>query len=212
MARLPRGLYAITPDWQDTARLLGAVETALQGGARVLQYRNKAADAALRLAQASALLPLCRHFGVPLIINDHLDLALLVGADGLHLGAEDGDLAAARLALGPDRLLGASCYNRLELAHAALHAGADHVAFGAAYPSATKPGARHASLHVYEAARIELNCPVVAIGGITPDNAAPLIAAGVNNLAVIGALFEVADVGGASLAFVGCFSTMAGKV
>src|SRR4051812_33326966 len=127
------GLYAITPDEADTGALVARVEQALQGGARLLQYRNKGASADLRREQATALLPLCRAHGVPLIINDHLGLALDVGADGVHLGAEDGDLPAARRALGPVRLLGASCYNRYELALAARAAGADHVAFGAAF-------------------------------------------------------------------------------
>jgi thiamine-phosphate pyrophosphorylase len=194
MARLPRGLYAITPDWTDTEKLLNAAAAALRGGARMLQYRNKVVDAAGRHMQAEALLALCRQHGVPLIINDHLDLALAMDADGVHLGGDDGDLAAARTALGPNKLLGASCYNRLELAHAALAAGADHVGFGAAYLSATKPNAVHAPLGLYREARGALACPIVAIGGITAENAAPLIAAGVDNVAVIGGLFDAPDV------------------
>ncbi|MBV8466448.1 MAG: thiamine phosphate synthase [Burkholderiales bacterium] len=194
MARLPRGLYAITPDWTDTPRLLTAVAAALQGGARVLQDRNKVVDAAGRHEQAGALLALCRQQGVPLIINDHLDLALAIDADGLHLGGDDGDLNAARAALGPSKLLGASCYNRLELAHAALIAGADHVGFGAAYPSSTKPNAVHAPLSLYRDARAALACPIVAIGGITVDNAKPLVEVGADNVAVIGGVFETEDV------------------
>ena len=117
------GLYAVTPDEHDTDVLIDKVNQALAGGARAVQYRNKSADTPLRYAQALGLLQLCRPRRVPLIINDHLDIALAIDADGVHLGAEDGDLAAARAALGPDRILGASCYNRYELAVAARTAG-----------------------------------------------------------------------------------------
>lgn len=189
-ASLPRGLYAITPDWTDTDRLLTAVEQVLAAGAVVLQYRNKLADAGLRLQQALALQARCRHHHVPLIINDHLELALAIDADGLHLGGDDGELAAARRALGPQRLLGASCYNQLALAQSAQAAGASYVALGAAYVSATKPLAVQAPLALYKAACAQLDCPVVAIGGITPLNASPLLAAGVTSLAVIGGLYE----------------------
>ena len=193
MSAAIRGLYAITPDEADTPELIRKVRAALEGGAAMIQYRNKPADAALRRAQAGALAQLCRQHGVPLIINDHLELALEVAADGLHLGAEDGDIAAARRALGRDRLLGASCYNRFELALAARAAGADHVAFGAAFVSPTKPGAVHAPLALYRRARAELGMPVVAIGGITGGNAAALIEAGADSIAVITALFGARD-------------------
>ena len=184
------GLYAITPDWSDTSHLLAAVGQVLTGGAAMLQYRNKQATPALRTLQAQALLTLCRAHRVPLIINDHLALALDIDADGVHLGADDGAVHEARRALGPHRLLGVSCYANLEAARAAQAAGADYVAFGAAFPSRTKPDAMHAALAVYRQARIELECGIVAIGGITLDNAASLIAAGVDHIAVIGALFD----------------------
>jgi thiamine-phosphate pyrophosphorylase len=192
--RTIRGLYAVTPDDADTARLIIRVRAALEGGAAVLQYRNKSADRALRHKQAGALAILCRQHGVPFIINDHLELALEVGADGLHLGADDGDIAAARRALGADRLLGASCYNRFELALSARDAGADHVAFGAAFVSPTKPDAVHAPLALYRRAQAELGLPVVAIGGITADNAADIITAGADAIAVITSLFGSADI------------------
>lgn len=207
-----RGLYAITPDERDTARLVARVEQALAGGAGVVQYRNKAADAALRHEQTTALLASCRRAGVPLIINDHLDLALAIDADGVHLGGEDGDIAAARRALGTDRLLGASCYNRYELALAARDAGADHVAFGAAFVSRTKPGAVHAPLALYERARRELGLPVVAIGGITAENAADVVGAGADAVAVITALFDATDVRAAAAAFAKHFPTSPHKV
>lgn len=206
MSRLPRGLYAITPDWTDTRRLLDALAQALSNGTAVVQYRNKAADPALRLTQARALQTLCRQHGVPFIINDHLDLALQVGADGLHLGADDGHLAAARARLGGLPLLGASCYQSLPLAEAARSAGADYVAFGAAFPSRTKPQAASAPHALYTEARQTLGLPVVAIGGITPDNATLLTRAGIDHLAVIGALFEAQDIAGQSRAFACCFS------
>lgn len=192
------GLYAVTPDESDTARLIIRVRAALEGGATVVQYRNKSADPALQHKQAGALAILCRQNGVPLIINDHLELALAIGADGLHLGADDGDIAAARRALGDSRLLGASCYNRFELALAARDAGADHVAFGAAFVSATKPDAVHAPLALYRRAQAELGLPVVAIGGITADNAGDVIAAGADAIAVITALFGAADIAAAA--------------
>jgi len=188
------GLYAVTPDVADTPGLLATAEAALAGGARLLQYRNKSASSALRLAQARALLALCRGFQVPLIINDHLDLALAVKADGLHLGAEDGSLAATRKRLGPARVLGASCYDQLERALEAERLGADYVAFGSFFPSSVKPGAVRAPLALLRDAKRRLSVPVVAIGGITLDNAPQLIAAGADGIAVVSALFGADDV------------------
>ncbi|HSF20710.1 MAG TPA: thiamine phosphate synthase [Burkholderiales bacterium] len=188
------GLYAVTPDGDDTPALIAAVEAALAGGARLLQYRNKPAPAALRLSQASALLVLCRRYRVPLIINDDLDLALAVSADGLHLGAEDGSLAAARARLGTAKILGASCYDRLEAALEAARLGADYVAFGSFFPSSVKPGAVRAPLTLLRDAKRRLSMPVVAIGGITLENAPQLIAAGADGVAVISALFGADDV------------------
>jgi thiamine-phosphate pyrophosphorylase len=190
----PRGLYALTPDVADTGALVQIVGAAIRGGAAAVQYRNKAAPDDLRREQAQALLALCRPAGVPLLVNDDLGLAIALGADGAHLGREDGDLADARKRLGPGRLLGASCYNRLELARTAVATGADYVAFGSAYASPTKPGAVRAPLELYRAARRALAVPVVAIGGITVENAADLIAVGVDAVAVITALFGADDV------------------
>jgi thiamine-phosphate pyrophosphorylase len=188
------GLYAVTPDVSDTPDLLAAAEAALAGGARLLQYRNKSASAALRFLQGRALLALCRKYQVPLIINDHLDLAVALDADGLHLGVEDGSLAAARARLGPEKILGASCYDRLELAQEAEQLGVDYVAFGSFCPSRVKPGAVCAPLAVLGSAKRRLSTPVMAIGGITPDNAPQLIAAGADGVAVISALFGADDV------------------
>ena len=194
MTMLPRGLYAITPDEPDTERLLALVQAALNGGAAIVQYRNKVANMELRHEQALALQRICRPAGVPLIINDDLEIALAIDADGVHLGGEDGDLAAARSRLGPDKLLGASCYNRLEMAVEARNRGADHVAFGAMYTSSTKPGAIRAPLELFGQAAAAVGLPTVAIGGITLDNTPPLIHAGAHATAVISALFGAPDV------------------
>lgn len=206
MTTLPRGLYAITPDELDTERLAALVRAALSGGAAIVQYRNKAADIGLRHEQALALQRICRAAGVPLIVNDDLEIALAVDADGLHLGGEDGDLAAARHRLGPDKLLGASCYNRLDLAIEARDRGADHVAFGAMYVSSTKPGAIRAPLELFSQAADSVGLPAVAIGGITLDNAPPLIHAGAHATAVISALFDAPDVAQRARAFTRLFS------
>lgn len=188
------GLYAITPEEQDTAELLRQVHLALQGGARVLQYRNKLGGSAVRLEQASALRELTRKFAVPLIINDDATLALRVDADGVHLGGEDGSVAAARALLGSEKVIGVSCYNRLSLAHQAANQGADYVAFGAFFASTVKPSAPVATLDLLRQARREINLPLVAIGGITVENGASVLSAGASALAVISALFSSPDI------------------
>lgn len=188
------GLYAITPDTADTALLVTKTRDALAGGARLVQYRNKTADAALRLAQATALLAICRRHQAPLIINDYLDLALEIDADGVHLGGEDGSIAAARARLGPRKLVGASCYNELQNALNAEREGADYVAFGSFFASGVKPGAVHAPLGLLREAQRSVAVPIVAIGGITLANAPQLITAGADSVAVLSALFAAADV------------------
>jgi thiamine-phosphate pyrophosphorylase len=201
-----RGLYAITPDDPDTPRLLSRAAAALDGGAAWLQYRNKAAAAELRAAQAAALQPLCARYRVPLIINDDWRLAARLGADGAHIGADDGDLAAARELMGPDALIGASCYDSVALARLAVGAGASYVAFGAFFPSPTKPHARRASPSLLGEAAT-LGVPRVAIGGINLDNAPDLVAAGADLLAVISAVFDAADPARAARAFAACYGT-----
>jgi len=201
------GLYAVTPDEPDTVRLARGTQAAIEGGARLLQYRNKTADPSLKLAQVRALLPICRAGGVPLIVNDDLELALATGAEGLHLGGEDGDLGAARARLGADRLLGASCYRDVGRALAAAASGADYVAFGSFYPSTTKPGAVAAPLGLIAEAKRAVRLPVVAIGGITVENAPHLIDAGVDAVAVISALFGAADVRGTARRFSALFES-----
>jgi thiamine-phosphate pyrophosphorylase len=189
----PSGVYALTPQCADTGRLLAMVEAALRGGVAAVQYREKTGDVALRHEQASELLPLCRAYHVPLLINDDLRLADLTGADGVHLGREDGSVRQARLILGPDKIIGASCYQNPDLALAAQEQGADYVAFGSFFPSSTKPDAKPAPLHLLQQVDM-LHVPVVAIGGIGADNAAALIDAGVDSIAVISALFDAPDI------------------
>lgn len=193
-ARGIKGLYALTPDSTDTADLLRRVRLALSGGVQVLQYRNKLADASLRLSQAQALRAVTREYGVTFIVNDDAQLAALVDADGVHLGAADGDIKTARPLLGNDRLIGVSCYNQLPLAQAAVLAGADYVAFGAFYSSTVKPDAAVATLDLLREARAELGVPIVAIGGISAGNGAVLVQAGADALAVISAVFDAADI------------------
>ena len=195
------GLYAITPDEQDTADLLYKVRLVLSGGASVLQYRNKTAGAALRLEQASALRDLTREFSVPLVINDDAALAQRVGADGVHLGGEDGSVAAARSVLGKAKLIGVSCYNRIALAHEAVLQGADYVAFGSFFASTVKPDAVVASPDLLRQARREIAVPLVAIGGITIGNGAQLLEAGADALAVISAVFSADDIRDAARQF-----------
>lgn len=201
-----KGLYAITPDSTGTADLLQRTRRVLAGGARVLQYRNKSADAALRLMQATALRELTREFAVTFIVNDDAQLASRVDADGVHLGATDGALKAARALLGKHKIIGVSCYNRLALAQEAVAEGADYVAFGAFFPSTVKPDAVAADVELLQQARAEFAVPLVAIGGITAQNAALLINAGADALAVISALFDAADCQAAAQDFSGFFA------
>lgn len=196
-----RGLYAITPEGVDAKVLLAQVEAALAGGASVVQYRDKQGLAPNRADTARALRELCHRFDARFIVNDDLELAQAVDADGVHLGGDDGDLAAARQALKAGQLLGASCYADFDRARAAVAAGADYVAFGAVYPSPTKPHAQHAPLSLFARCRAELAVPVCAIGGITVDNARPVLLAGADLLAVISDLFEAPDIAGRASAY-----------
>lgn len=200
MSRL-EGLYAITPDWNDSARLLRVTESILKGGCRLLQYRNKTASPCHRDEQAVALRGLTRRHGARLIVNDDVDLALACEADGVHLGGDDGDLALARARLGPGRLLGASCYGSFDLARAAALAGADYIAFGSFFPSPTKPHAVRADPALIAAAKAALRLPVAAIGGIDLDNAGSLVRAGADLLAAISAVYNADDPERASRAF-----------
>jgi thiamine-phosphate pyrophosphorylase len=209
--RLPRGVYGITPEWDDTDRLVDAVTTAARHGLRVLQLRRKQANPQLRRLQALALQAVCQALGVIFIINDDWRLAADVGADGVHVGRDDTALSEVRLAVGT-AIVGVSCYNNLALARSALSAGADYIAIGAVFASPTKPHAAHADLPLLRQtvalvrAQPTPRPALVAIGGITPYNAAPLIQAGVDNVATITGLFGAADIAGVAQAYQALFS------
>lgn len=193
-----RGLYAVTPEDRTGADLAGAVAAAVDNGATAVQYRDKSADPGRRRRDAGSLLAVCRRRGVPLVINDDVDLALDVGADGVHLGRDDETLAAARARLGEAAIIGVSCYDDGNRALAAARGGADYVAFGSFFLSATKPGAVRATPDLVARIRPLVEVPVVAIGGITADNAPALLASGVDSLAVVSAVFGAPDVGAAA--------------
>lgn len=200
-----RGLYAITPEQADGERLLAEVTAVLVGGCRLVQYRDKLSAMPEKLARASALLRLTRAHGAKLIINDDLALCRLIDADGLHCGRDDGPLAQARAILGPGKILGASCYADLSLAEAALHAGADYVAFGAVFPSPTKPQAPLAAVDLFKQAKMGFAATTCAIGGITLDNANSLVTAGADLLAVITDLFGAPDIAARAAAYQSLF-------
>jgi thiamine-phosphate pyrophosphorylase len=195
-----KGLYAVTPDLADTAALVAKVGIVLAAGARLLQYRNKSVDDAMRRRQARALLEICRDHGAALIINDDVELAYALDADGVHVGAGDAAVPVARTRLGAGKIVGASCYDNLQLARAAAAQGANYVAFGSFFASSVKPGAVRAPLSLLRTAR-PLGLPVVAIGGITLENAGQLVHAGAAAVAVISALFAAPDIGAATRGF-----------
>lgn len=191
---LPRGLYAITdPALLPGARLAAGVAEAIAGGARIVQFRDKEADDATRRQRARQVLQACRAGGALCLVNDDAALAAELGADGVHLGRDDDDPAQARAIIGPDRIMGISCYDQPELADAAVAAGADYVAVGSVWPSATKPGAVRAPLALVTGLSQRLPVPLVAIGGVTRANAAQTIAAGAHCVAVIHDLFADPD-------------------
>ncbi|MGH8213890.1 MAG: thiamine phosphate synthase [Rhodanobacteraceae bacterium] len=199
-----RGLYAIT----DGPRVdpVAAAQAALEGGAVLLQYRNKTAENRRRLDEARALAELSARLGVPLIVNDDVELALASGGAGVHLGKDDVPVAQARAALGNDAIIGVSCYDSLERARDASAAGADYLAFGAFFPSPTKPDARRATPSLLREARM-FGKPLVAIGGVTPDNGGSLIAAGADFLAVVSAVFAAQDIRAAARRFTELFAS-----
>lgn len=194
------GLYAVTPDCADTALLTNQVETVLAAGVRFVQFRNKTADAALRLQQAKALKLLCARYTAHLIINDDVNLAAAIDADGVHVGIDDTPLADARARLGHDKIIGVSCYDQLARAREAAHCGADYIAFGSFFASSVKPNAVRVPLSLLQEARA-FGRPLVAIGGITHENARQLIQAGADAVAVISAVFAAADPAAAARGF-----------
>ena len=206
MKNTMRGLYLVTPNWNDTERLLASTEAALRGGAALVQYRHKEADAALRREQAEALLALCRRYGRPLVVNDHLDLCMRLDADGVHLGGTDLGIGQARRLLGSEKIVGASCYGQMALARAAQLAGASYAAFGGFYPSQVKKYDFVTDPALLDQARAELALPIVVIGGMTAANAAPLVARGASMVAAITSVYGDADPEGAARRFASLFA------
>ena len=194
-----RGLYAVTPEVTDSALLRGQVDAAITGGAQAVQYRNKSATREQRGYQARVIAELCRSRGVLFIVNDDVELAAEIGADGVHLGEDDGDPQVARLILGPGPVIGVSCYDDLARARVMADAGADYLAFGSLYVSSIKPDARRASLELVGRAR-SLGVRIVGIGGIDAENAAEVIEAGADAVAVISAVFAADDIEAAARA------------
>ncbi len=188
-----RGLYLVTPDWDDTEQLLAATEQALLGGAMLVQYRHKQAADALRREQAAALLSLCRRHGKPLIINDHVDLCIALDADGVHVGGTDESVAQARDRVGAGKIVGASCYGQLSLARDAAAAGASYVAFGGFYPSRVKKYEVSTPPSIVTEALQSLQVPVCVIGGMTVANAKPLIDLGAHMVAAISSIYSAPD-------------------
>ena len=203
------GLYALTPDLADTSELIERAAAAIDGGASAIQYRNKAAPPLLRREQALALRELCTSRRATFIVNDDVGLAYATDADGVHLGRDDAKIAAARTRLGKTAIIGASCYDSLERAQAAVAAGADYIAFGSFFPSAVKPDAVRAKAALLTAAKARWNVAVVAIGGINAANARPLIDAGADALAVISAVFDAHDIAAAARSIAALYQTTA---
>lgn len=202
------GLYAITPDLPDTGELLDKTAQALAGGVRLVQYRNKSAGRSLRREQAGQLMQLCQAYEVPLIINDHVDLALAVDADGVHVGRDDIAIADARKRLGPDKIIGASCYNDADLAVMAEQQGADYVAFGAFFASQTKLNAVTVSVHAVEQARKKIAIAIVGIGGIQLNNAIRVLQSGCDAIAVCGDLFRNPNITEQAIKFTRLFNNL----
>jgi thiamine-phosphate pyrophosphorylase len=203
------GLYAVTPDISDTQTLLEKVSLALQGGASIVQYRNKSAAPELKNEQSRALRKLCRSFDVPLIINDDVELADRIDAGGVHLGREDTAVHAARALLGSGKMIGASCYDDIALAGRAVREGADYIAFGSFFLTMNKRDAVNAPLNVVAEAKQRFGVPVVAIGGIRLENAPEIVAAGADAIAVISGLFDEPDIAAAARGFVQLFENVA---
>jgi thiamine-phosphate pyrophosphorylase len=189
-----RGLYLVTPNWDDTAALIDATEQALRAGAALVQYRHKSASPELRREQAAQLLALCRRHGRPFIINDYLELCLELGADGVHVGGTDAPVAEARKALGAGKIVGASCYGDKQLARDASANGASYVAFGGFYPSKVKQYPVTTPPEIVSWAKAEIALPCVVIGGMTPHNAAPLVERGADMVAAISSVYGAPEI------------------
>ena len=185
-----KGLYAITPDMADLNTLIQKTQLAIEGGAFMVQYRSKIDDRDAKMRQCSAILRLCREYEIPCIVNDDVDMCRVLEADGVHLGEKDDNIAEVRHILGEDAIIGSSCYNQIERARQAQKEGASYVAFGAIFPTSTKPQAPRATLELLKEAKREIQIPIVAIGGITVNNAHDVTKTGIDAIAVITSLYE----------------------
>jgi thiamine-phosphate pyrophosphorylase len=206
-----KGLYLVTPDWDDTAALVDATGQALRAGAALVQYRHKSASLALRREQAAQLLALCRRHGRPFIINDHLDLCRELDADGVHVGGTDASVAEARKTLGAGKIIGASCYGDKQLARDASAAGASYVAFGGFYPSRVKLYPVTTPADIVDWAKAEIALPCVVIGGMTTRNAAPLVARGADMVAAISSVYGAPLIDAAVREFADLFTQRSGR-
>lgn len=202
-----KGLYIVTPDWDDTDKLLRVTDAALRGGAALVQYRHKQAGPALRREQAQSLLALCRRHQRPLIINDDVELCMALDADGIHVGHTDQPVAVIRARVGPDKIVGASCYGSIELARDAHRAGASYIAFGGFYPSLVKKYPVTTSPNIIVQAKAEIALPSVVIGGMTQQNAVPLVMRGADMVAAISSVYLADDPEDAARGFTGLFNT-----
>lgn len=200
-----KGLYLVTPDWDDTQKMLEVTEAGLRGGAALVQYRHKTATPALRHEQATRLQALCRTYGRPFIINDFVELCMELDADGIHVGGTDASVAQVRAALGPAKIVGASCYGSMQLARDAHQAGASYVAFGGFYPSRVKKYEVSTPAEIVAQAKKEIPLPNVVIGGMTQQNSVPLVAQGADMVAVISSVYMVDDPENAARGFVNLF-------
>jgi thiamine-phosphate pyrophosphorylase len=185
-----KGLYAITPDMADLNTLIQKTQLAIEGGAFMVQYRSKIHDRDVKMQQCAAILRLCREYKIPCIVNDDVDMCRILEADGVHLGEKDDNIADVRRILGEDAIIGSSCYDQLNRAKQAQNEGASYVAFGAMFETLTKPNAPRATLELLREAKSQIQIPVVAIGGITMNNAHDVIETGIDAIAVINSLFE----------------------
>jgi thiamine-phosphate pyrophosphorylase len=189
-----KGLYAITPDSADLNTLIQKTKSAIEGGAFMVQYRSKIQDRDVKLQQCAAILRLCREYEIPCIVNDDVEMCRILEADGVHLGEKDDNIAEVRHILGEDVIIGSSCYDQLDRAKSAQKEGASYVAFGAMFPTPTKPNAPRATLALLKEAKREIQIPIVAIGGITVNNAHDVIKTGIDAIAVINSLYEAKSI------------------
>jgi thiamine-phosphate pyrophosphorylase len=185
-----KGLYAITPDMADSNSLLQKTQLAIEGGAFMVQYRSKIQDRDVKMQQCAAILRLCREYKIPCIVNDDVDMCRVLEADGVHLGEKDDNIVEVRSILGEDAIIGSSCYDQLNRAKLAQKEGASYVAFGAMFETSTKPNAPRATLELLREAKSQIQIPIVAIGGITMNNAHDVIETGIDAIAVINSLYE----------------------